>query len=232
MINKNDSFALFKGKGYIKDPLVEVRTRGGTKAYTTYLHIKRRSEIEDIILIIIYEDHLSDEDIVGKFIEIEGYVKSRNVIGEDKKRHLRVYVYVDNLNILHSEMPIDIEEYYNSCEILGYLCNGPVFRITPKGKKITDLMLAVNYFHSTNSTHSTASYIPAILWSETAVEYSECPHGTRLHAIGRFQSREYVKDEKTCTAYEISISNISTITESLEDSNSDQWNNISLITLL
>ena len=88
-------------------------------------------------------------------------------------------------------------------ELTGAICKEPVYRRTPLGREICDVMLAVNrLYHRTD-------YLPCILWGRTAQELSQLPIGARIHLNGRLQSRDYIKvlpdgNEKR-TAYEVSV---------------------------
>ena len=90
----------------------------------------------------------------------------------------------------------------NRAELLGTICRAPVYRRTPLGREICDVMLAVN------RPYRRADYLPCILWGRTAQEAAELPVGTQLALTGRLQSREYIKMLGTTaerrTAYEIS----------------------------
>ena len=69
----------------------------------------------------------------------------------------------------------------------GYLCKPPIFRKTPLGRQITDLLIAVNR-HNRKS-----DYIPCIVWGRTAQWVSKFEVGARVKMYGRIQSRMYFK---------------------------------------
>ncbi|MDF2520750.1 MAG: single-stranded DNA-binding protein, partial [Clostridia bacterium] len=86
-----------------------------------------------------------------------------------------------------------------------FICKRPIYRTTPFGREITDMLIAVN------RPYNKSDYIPSIAWGRNA-RYSENLNvGDRIKVWGRIQSREYQKkiseDEVvTRTAYEVSIS--------------------------
>ena len=86
--------------------------------------------------------------------------------------------------------------------LTGTVCREPVYRHTPLGREITDLMLAVS------RRYRRRDYVPCILWGSVARMGAECPVGTVLTVEGRLQSRCYVKQTEEGpeerTAYEVS----------------------------
>jgi len=109
-------------------------------------------------------------------------------------------VFVKDISNSSEEM----EENSNFIYLNGYLCKDPIYRITPFGREITDILLAVNRIHNKSD------YIPCIVWGKNAKIASEMKTGDKLKLSGRIQSREYRKklenEETVCkTAYEISV---------------------------
>ena len=96
----------------------------------------------------------------------------------------------------------------NEIELNGFLCKQPVYRTTPFGREITDMLLAVN------RTHNKSDYIPCIVWGRNAKFAQKLNVGDNIIVSGRMQSREYQKkvedDVITKTAYEVSVSKIET----------------------
>ena len=81
----------------------------------------------------------------------------------------------------------------------GYICREPVYRTTPLGREITDLLIAIN------RPYGKSDYIPCIAWGRTAQWASRLEVGNRVQLYGRIQSREYKKQGEVRVAYEISI---------------------------
>ena len=116
---------------------------------------------------------------------------------------LGLNVYCNEFNIIQEE------EFYPSddIELNGYICKEPVYRKTPLGREIADLLLAVN------RKFGKSDYIPCITWSRNARFVNELPVGSNIQVSGRLQSRKYIKrtedgTEVTKTAYEVSINRI------------------------
>ena len=92
----------------------------------------------------------------------------------------------------------------------GYICKQPIYRETPLGREIADVLLAVN------RPYGKSDYIPCIAWGRNAIYASGLEVGTRLQIEGRIQSREYQKrisetESETRTAYEVSISRLEVV---------------------
>ena len=79
------------------------------------------------------------------------------------------------------------EEDENDVSLCGTLCKAPNLRVTPMGRDICDLMLAVG------RPYGRSDYLPCICWGLLARQASRWPVGTRLQLSGRFQSRDYIK---------------------------------------
>lgn len=99
------------------------------------------------------------------------------------------------------------EEHENSIFLSGTVCKPTIFRKTPKGREISDLVLAVN------RPFRKSDYLPCICWNDNAVFAEKLQVGDKVWAIGRIQSREYTKrlpsgEEETRIAYEVSVSKI------------------------
>ena len=176
----------------------------GEKFYKSSITVKRLSESSDIIRLIIPESVIKPSEPLrsGDFVSLSGQFRSyNNYSGDGNKLLLSVYV-----KFIKTE-----EETENRNFILlnGFVCKKPVYRVTPFGREITDVLLAVNRLHNKSD------YIPCIFWGKNAKLVSEYNVGDSLKIEGRIQSREYQKklseDETvTKTAYEISVSRVET----------------------
>ena len=71
--------------------------------------------------------------------------------------------------------------------LTGAICKPPSLRVTPMGREICDIILAVN------RRYRRSDYIPVITWGAQARQTAEMPVGTRLLIRGRLQSRAYTK---------------------------------------
>ena len=98
----------------------------------------------------------------------------------------------------YSSLPLNLD---------GYICKEPVYRKTPLGREIADLLLAVN------RPYGKSDYIPCICWGRNARYASGFQVGIRVRIWGRVQSREYTKrlSDTECekrVAYEVSVSKL------------------------
>lgn len=178
----------------------------GEKFYKLEVAVRRNSGIMDIVpLFIKGKDIDADKSYAGKQIHATGDVRSYNRKDKESgKSKLIVAVYVKQYELVDS-IPDNCDT--NTVILSGYLCKEPIYRSTPLGRDITDLLIAVN------RPHGKSDYIPAICWDRRA-EYAAGLHiGDKVRVYARFQSREYEKrisetEAEKCTAYEMSISEI------------------------
>lgn len=188
----------------------------GEKFYMFYLKIDRFSETSDIIPVTISERMIDvAKDYKGKLIEVHGQFRSYNRHGEGKSR-LILSVFARELNFVElDEGNMPESSKANSVYLDGYICKEPVYRRTPYGREIADVMIAVN------RPYSKSDYIPCIVWGRNARYVSRLDVGTHIQLEGRIQSREYLKkldDEsyETKTAYEVSVIRVDVVEESEE----------------
>ena len=166
------------------------------KFYRFSLEVERLSGTTDILPVIAAEDVLDAMDLFqGSRIEVAGQLRSFNSRAPSGRR-LIISVYA-------SALTTSDDGPENLVELTGAVCKEPVYRRTPLGREICDVMLAVNrLYHRTD-------YIPCILWGRTAQTVSALPVGTLLTLTGRLQSRDYIKvlpdGNETRTAYEVSV---------------------------
>lgn len=144
------------------------------------LRIQRLSGNEDVVNVVADYALLETVDPNGgDSLCVSGELRSfNNRSGYGSKLVINVYA-----EELETEDGFDI----NQVSIIGCICKPPVFRTTPLGRDICDLMLAVN------RRYRRTDYLPVIAWGRTAREMAELPVGTRLHVLGRIQSRKYIK---------------------------------------
>lgn len=172
--------------------------------YHFYLEVERLSGTWDVLPVMAPEDVLEQMDLFqGCRVEVTGQIRSFNSKAPTGRR-LILSVYANELTT--SDLPPE-----NQVELTGSICKEPVYRRTPLGREICDVMLAVNrLYHRTD-------YIPCILWGRTAQTVADLPVGTQLQLTGRMQSREYVKvlpaGNETRTAYEVSVTTAQAVTE-------------------
>ena len=174
----------------------------GEGFYMLDLSVKRLSDSSDIIPVMISE-RLVDvtEDYVGEFIRVSGQFRSYNR-HEEKKNRLVLSVFARELEFIDEEVE---NAKTNQIFLDGYICKTPVYRKTPLGREIADLLIAVN------RPYGKSDYIPCICWGRNARFASSFEVGGHAQIWGRIQSREYVKklDEfvsEKRVAYEVSVS--------------------------
>lgn len=176
----------------------------GESFFVFNLEIPRLSGISDIIPITISERLIANFDLsVGKNVVVEGQFRSYNTY-EDTKSRLILTVFVKEIREKGEEEEIRIP---NEVQLLGHICRKPIYRKTPFGREIADILVAVN------RAYNKSDYIPCITWGRNARFCEDMPIGTELKLIGRVQSRSYEKKHEdgtveTRTAYEVSVSSL------------------------
>lgn len=201
------------------------------KFYTFNLSVARLSGNTDLIPITISERLFKDDDLaIGKQIKIEGQFRSYNTY-ENEKNRLYLTVFVKEFELLEEqEEDIDSkDELTNEISLIGYICKPPIYRQTPFGREISDILIAVN------RAYNKSDYIPCIAWGRNARFCSKMEVGTEIKVTGRIQSRSYEKKHEDGTveervAYEVSISNLELVdndeaTENLENADVVEENN-------
>ena len=180
------------------------------KFYRTRVRVERLSGTEDLVPIVVSDLLIGRErmktSLEGKWVEVAGQFRSYNKLGEDGRRHLDLFLFVTAINIYDDEDELEEVTNANLIYLDGYLCKPPVFRKTPLGRQITDLLIAVN------RPYGKSDYIPCIAWGRVAQWASKFEVGNRVKLYGRVQSREYFKRFSKDTeageyrdAYEISV---------------------------
>lgn len=194
---ENNNHVLIKGK-ISKMPSYS-HTVMGEGFFEMYVEVQRLSEEVDVLPVTISERLISNFSI-GDEIGISGQFRSYNKI-EDGKSKLMLTIFVKEL-----VEPSEITEI-NQIYLIGYICKEPVYRTTPFGREICDVLIAVN------RAYNKSDYLPCIAWGRNARFVRDLGIGEKLEVQGRIQSRKYQKriDENTTetrTAYEISLSNV------------------------
>jgi single-stranded DNA-binding protein len=174
----------------------------GEQFFNLFLEVKRISGVADIVPLTISERLFNLEDkCTGTVVRVSGQFRSFNKHEENKNR-LVLSVFVREI-----ERVVNDYDEENEIEIDGFVCKDPVYRKTPLGREIADILFAVN------RSYGKSDYIPCIVWGRNAVYTSGLPVGTHLKITGRIQSRKYIKRyldgaEEERTAYEVSVSKI------------------------
>lgn len=180
----------------------------GEGFYTAMLASERLSGKKDIIPIVVSERLVDVKaDWIGRFVRASGQFRSYNK-REGERNHLILSVFVKEFEDITEERKFGLEDE-NHIFLDGFICKPPVYRKTPLGREITDIILSVN------RPYGKSDYIPCIAWGRNAVYAGGLEVGTRLRIDGRIQSREYHKrisddERETRIAYEVSISKMET----------------------
>ena len=171
------------------------------KFYIFTLRVKRLSEAYDYIKVILSERLFGSEFDVrkGDFVVVNGQFRSYNNYTGNGSR-LVLSVFAKDIRISKEEELENPNQIY----LDGFVCKEPVYRTTPFGREIADVLLAVN------RSYNKSDYIPSIAWGRNAKFCRDISVGSRVRIWGRIQSRDYqtrLDDETviTKTAYEISI---------------------------
>lgn len=175
----------------------------GEGFYMVKLLVNRLSEATDEIPLMISE-RLVDvtKDCRGKYLRAFGQFRSYNK-HEENHNHLILSVFVRDLEFLDSME--DVKP--NQIQLHGFICKQPVYRMTPLGREICDILLAVN------RSYGKSDYIPCICWGRNARFAGSLEIGARIELVGRIQSREYQKrisefEVVKRTAYEVSVNKL------------------------
>ena len=188
----------------------------GEKFYTFNLSIPRLSGNADIIPITISERLITDEMLLeGKKLLIKGQFRSYNSYENEKNKLILTVFAKDVEELQENEEESEIvkkEETTNEVVLIGFVCKKPIYRQTPFGREIADLLLAVN------RAYNKSDYIPTIAWGRNARFCQNLEVGAQVKIVGRVQSRQYEKKYEDGTseikvAYEVSICSLELINE-------------------
>ena len=167
----------------------------GRRFYRFALEVPRLSGTADVLQVVAAEPLLEETELNGgSMVSVTGQIRSFNS-RQESGRKLIISVYAEQLELCDGE-PV------NQAELTGTVCKPPIYRRTPLGREICDVMLAVN------RPYRRTDYLPCILWGRSAREAAALGVGARLALTGRLQSREYLKVldgvSERRTAYEVS----------------------------
>jgi len=185
----------------------------GEGFYRFDVEVDRLSGAGDILPVTVSERIVDKSAMqVGQLIRINGQIRSyNNYVEADRRNKLVLTVFARDITLL-SEPP---EQNPNDVFLDGFMCKPAVYRTTPFGREIADLLVAIN------RSYNKSDYIPCITWGRNARYASKLEVGDRVRLWGRMQSRQYQKKlengevlEKV--AYEVSIAKLEIVTETDE----------------
>ncbi len=197
-IDDNEAYVVGTVCGYLTFSH-EVR---GERFYRFMLRSDRLSQNSDLICVTVSEKMLNQISIdLGKHLAVSGQFRSyNNYSGQGNKLVLTLFAK-DVTEADSADEPIN-EIYLN-----GYVCKPIVYRVTPFGREIADILLAVN------RAFNKSDYIPCIAWGRNARFVRHLDVGQNVRIFGRIQSRDYQKkisdtETVTKTAYEVSVNRL------------------------
>ncbi len=183
----------------------------GEGFYIVDVSVNRLSDSSDVIPMMVSERLVNvKENLMGQLVEVAGQFRSYNRHDGSKNR-LVLSIFVREWQIV-AENPLSGKT--NQIFLDGFICKAPVYRKTPLGREIADLLIAVN------RPYGKSDYIPCIAWGRNARFASTFEVGGRIQVWGRVQSREYIKkisEEETekHVAYEVSVNKLEYISEAV-----------------
>ena len=188
--------------GRLQNGIVFNHENEGHKLYSSFVEMERSSGTKDIIPIMIPEKLVEQAlSLMTKYVNISGQIRSYKIRNDDGTYRLSLTLFAHSIH--ESE-----KSTLNNIFISGNVCHDPVYRITPFGREICDIMVSVNQRNRYN-------HIPCIAWGDEAKRASELKFGDPISVFGRIQSRDYQKKLEngeivTKTAYELSAHSIET----------------------
>ena len=157
----------------------------GEHFYIVNIAVCRLSNSYDVIPVMVSERLIDvTSDYRGCVLQVSGQFRSYNRHEENRNR-LVLSVFAREA-VLASQEDED-EQNPNHIFLDGYVCKHPVYRKTPLGREIADVLLAVN------RPYGKSDYIPCICWGRNARFADKFEVGSHIQIWGRIQSREYQK---------------------------------------
>ena len=194
----------------------------GEGFYSFYINVKRLSDSYDKIPVLVSERLTVYSELkVGAGVRVEGQFRSYNAVANVSNK-LLLMIFAREIEIFEN---IEDMKNENSIALNGFVCKKPIYRTTPFGREIADILLAVN------RTYNKSDYIPCISWGRNAKYCSKFNVGDNVKVWGRIQSREYQKKFHDGTvenrvAYEISVSKLEL--ERIEEKENDAVNTMNI----
>ena len=198
----------------------------GERFYIFDLSIARLSGNADVIPVTVSERLITDEMLnEGKKLMVKGQFRSYNSY-ENEKNKLILTVFAKDVSEVEENEQEDNEMVSkdivtNEVVLIGYVCKKPIYRQTPFGREIADLLLAVN------RAYNKSDYIPTIAWGRNARFCQNIEVGTQVKIVGRVQSRQYEKKFEDGTseirvAYEVSVGSLEVIQENNPENEAEE----------
>ncbi|MEG0072949.1 MAG: single-stranded DNA-binding protein [Clostridia bacterium] len=218
MLNNYSENNIVKIGGTIASELQISHEVYGEKFYIFDISVSRLSGADDKIPVIVSERLIDLATFKpGLLIEIEGQFRSYNKYREEKSK-LVLSIFIKELRTIEVEEEAKTK---NEALLNGFVCKKPVYRKTPLGREIADVLIAVN------RAYNKSDYIPCIMWGRNAKFCENLPVGTNIKIEGRVQSREYEKKYEDGTvvknlAYEVSVSKLELLDKEEKEEQAEQ----------
>ena len=199
----------------------------GERFYIFNLSIPRLSGNADIIPITVSERLIKEETLQeGKKLLVKGQFRSYNSYENEKNRLILTVFAKDIMEVEEKEEENEMvrkDIVTNEVVLVGFICKKPIYRQTPFGREISDILLAVN------RAYNKSDYIPCIAWGRNARFCQNLEIGSQVKVVGRVQSRMYEKKYEdgrveNRVAYEVSIGSLEVIEEN-ENSKEEEIEN-------
>lgn len=207
MINLKEDTNIVNLRGELEDELTFSHEIFGEKFYSARIKIHRLSDTYDVLPITISERLLEEVNLnENNLVDLVGQLRSYNK-NIDNKNKLVLTVFAREIKVVDGEAKDP-----NNIFLDGYICKDPIYRKTPLGREIADLLVAIN------RPYNKSDYIPSIVWGRNAKFAKNLNVGDRIQMWGRVQSRDYEKklengEIEKRVAYEVSISKIKKLDE-------------------
>lgn len=188
--------------GRISSELTHDHEIYGENYYRVTVSVERTSGVYDDIPVLVSDRLFNIRELkIDSYILVRGQYRSYN-LHENLKTRLLLFVVATELEI------ISYSDSYNEVFLEGYITKPPVYRQTPLGREICDVILGIH------RGYNKTDYIPCVIWGKNAKYISKFEVGDVIRVAGRLQSRNYDKAGETKTAYEVSVN----LVEVLDDS--------------
>lgn len=206
---------MFNNKIYLEGKVVSELSFShemyGEGFYTFDFEVPRLSDTSDKLVITVSERLIAGIDVgIGSELVIDGQLRSYNKFVDGSNR-LILTVFARDIRQLEER-----GKNPNQIFLDGFICKAPVYRTTPFGREIADMLLAVNRLYNKSD------YIPTIAWGRNSRFCKSLEIGDNIRVWGRLQSREYQKKVSNDQvirkiAYEVSISKMEKVTDENRD---------------
>lgn len=207
MINLKEDTNIVNLRGELGEELTFSHEIFGEKFYIAKIKIHRLSDTYDVLPITISERLLQEVNLnENNLVDVVGQLRSYNK-NIDNRNKLVLTVFAREIKVVDGEAKDP-----NNIFLDGYICKDPIYRKTPLGREIADLLVAIN------RPYNKSDYIPSIVWGRNAKFAKNLNVGDRIQMWGRVQSRDYEKklesgEVEKRVAYEVSISKIKRLDE-------------------